>query len=84
MDVFYRANVTDGLFQSEWFMDDGKPNGGKFVLKKSYDLRSQPFFFLGHVHITIGATTDSGYEYLLKQWIQSGDPKARQQCKQTF
>ena len=45
MDVFYRANVTDGLFQSEWFMDDGKPNGGKFVLKKSYDLNSQPFFF---------------------------------------
>ena len=44
MDVFYRANVTDGLFQSEWFMDDGKPNGGKFVLKKSYDLKSQAFF----------------------------------------
>ena len=86
MDVFYRANVTDGLFQSEWFMDDGKPNSGKFVLKKSYDLlvKSQPFFPLGHVHITIGATTDSGYEYLLKQWIQSGDPKARQQCKQVF
>ena len=40
--------------------------------------------FLEHVHITIGATTDSGYEYLLKQWVQSGDPKARQQCKQTF
>ena len=39
---------------------------------------------LGHVHITIGATTDSGYEYLLKQWIQSGDPKARQQCQQAF
>ena len=46
--------------------------------------KSQLFFlFLGHVHITIGATTDSGYEYLLKQWIQSGDPKARQQCKQS-
>jgi len=58
MDVFYRANVTNGLFHDKWLMKDGKPHGQ---------------------HFTIGATTDSGYEYLLKQWIQSGDPKARQQ-----
>ena len=31
MDVFYRANVTDGLFHNQWTMDDGKPYGGKFV-----------------------------------------------------
>jgi len=58
MDVFYRANVKDGLFHDEWSMKDGTPHGE---------------------HFTIGATADSGYEYLLKQWIQSGDPKARQQ-----
>ncbi len=25
--------------------------------------------------------TDSGYEYLLKQWMISGDVKAKKQCK---
>ncbi|CAA7263605.1 unnamed protein product [Cyclocybe aegerita] len=30
-------------------------------------------------HFTIGATADSGYEYLLKQWLLSGDTKARDQ-----
>ena len=29
MDVFYRANVTDGLFHEEWFIEDGTPSGGK-------------------------------------------------------
>ena len=37
------------------------------------------FFFVDV--FTAGPPSDSGYEYLLKQWIQSGDPKARQQCK---
>jgi len=54
--IFYRADVTDGLFHDKWLMKDGKPH-------------SQ--------HFTIGAITDSDYEYLLKQWIQN--PKARQQ-----
>jgi len=31
-------------------------------------------------HYTIGATADSGYEYLLKQWLLSGDVDARTQC----
>jgi len=30
-------------------------------------------------HFTIGATADSGYEYLLKQWLLSGDVQAREQ-----
>ena len=88
MDTFYRANVTDGLFQNQWYMDDGKPDVGKCSSPENRHtiFKFSAFFsfsFLGHVHITIGATTDSGYEYLLKQWIQSGDPKARQQCKQS-
>ena len=33
MDVFYRANVTDGLFHDKWSMEDGKPHGRKFVPK---------------------------------------------------
>ncbi|KAF8644216.1 hypothetical protein AX16_008620 [Volvariella volvacea WC 439] len=30
-------------------------------------------------HLTIGAAADSGYEYFLKQWILTGDAKARKQ-----
>jgi mannosyl-oligosaccharide alpha-1,2-mannosidase len=58
MDVFYRANVTDGLFHKEWSLEYGLPLGAQF---------------------TSGPPSDSGYEYLLKQWVQSDDPKARQQ-----
>jgi mannosyl-oligosaccharide alpha-1,2-mannosidase len=76
MDVLYRANVTDGLFLNEWSMDDGKPMGSKFIHALNH---SKPHLFFIE-HVTIGATSDSGYEYLLKQWVQSGDPKARQQC----
>lgn len=31
--------------------------------------------------MTVGAGSDSGYEYLLKQWILTGDMRARKQCK---
>ncbi|KAH9475723.1 Endoplasmic reticulum mannosyl-oligosaccharide 1,2-alpha-mannosidase [Psilocybe cubensis] len=30
-------------------------------------------------HITVGGGSDSGYEYFLKQWVMSGDEKARTQ-----
>jgi len=58
MNVFYRANVKNGLFHDNWAVKDGSPVGA---------------------HFTIGATADSGYEYLLKQWLQSGDVQARDQ-----
>jgi len=29
MNVFYKANVKDGLFNDVWFMKDGTPTGGK-------------------------------------------------------
>ena len=41
----------------------------------------QPHFFFCIDDFTAGPPSDGGYEYLLKQWIQSGDPKARRQCK---
>ena len=84
MDIFYRANVTDGLFHEQWFIEDGTPSGGK-VKGLSHELNhfktSPLFFFLFVAHFTIGPPSDSGYEYLLKQWVQNGDPKARRQCK---
>ncbi|KIM37603.1 glycoside hydrolase family 47 protein [Hebeloma cylindrosporum] len=62
MNVFYKANVKDGLFHDNWLMKDGKPTGA---------------------HFTIGATADSGYEYLLKQWLLSGDVQAREQYRKS-
>jgi mannosyl-oligosaccharide alpha-1,2-mannosidase len=79
MDVFYRANVTDGLFHEEWSIEYGTPSGSKFI--HELKIRLKPHLFSPVEHFTIGPPSDSGYEYLLKQWIQSGDPKARQQCK---
>lgn len=29
MNVFYKANVKDGLFNDNWLMKDGTPTGGK-------------------------------------------------------
>lgn len=31
--------------------------------------------------LTAGSMTDSGYEYLLKQWMISGDLLAKKQCE---
>ena len=41
MDVFYRANVTDGLFTKEWNFEDGTPwpGGGEFITR----IESIPF-----------------------------------------
>ena len=88
MDVFYKANVTNGLFHDQWSMEDGKPHGGEFFPPLNEITHTILFsnnifsFYVFKEHFTIGATADSGYEYLLKQWIQNGDLKARQQCKQ--
>ena len=80
MDVLYRANVTDGLFHMDWSLDDGAPSGGKVYSNELKIFQPLNFFFFSSGRFTSGPPTDSGYEYLLKQWIQSGDPKARQQC----
>ena len=51
MDVFYKANVTDGLFHEQWNFDDGTPWGGKFYHTnddlKPYDFLNLFFFFFG-------------------------------------
>jgi len=30
MDIFYEANVTNGLFHEKWTLEDGAPWGGKY------------------------------------------------------
>ena len=71
-----------------YFMNSGSSKmGHPRVVSLSFQRINKPFFkplpfFKFWIdHFTIGPPSDSGYEYLLKQWVQSGDPKARQQCK---
>ena len=66
MDIFYRANVMDGLFHELWSIEYGTPSGSKFIyeLNKPYLI---PFFSLVE-HFTIGPPTDSGYEYIFKHF----------------
>lgn len=76
MDILYNANGPGGLFTDNWLIKDGSPVGRAHIISISHS--QQLIAFLEHY--TIGATADSGYEYLLKQWIQSGDLKALNQC----
>ena len=50
------------------------------VIAMPFDLMS----FAGLDHITAGAAVDSGYEYILKQYLLTGDIKARDQCMSRY
>lgn len=77
MDLVYKANVTDGLFHEHWLVKDGSPTGSMLLPFWVYlAAQCKP----PSAHFTIGANADSGYEYLLKQWLLSGDIQARDQC----
>ena len=79
MEVFYNPIVTDGLFQNEWIMKDGTPHGRKFCHESKHLNGERSLSFRHLDQIFDWRQSCSGYEHLLKQWIQSGDPKARQQ-----
>lgn len=75
MEIFYKANVTNGLFVDNWYGASGMPSGSKSV-----DGPGDIVLKFRSDHITVGGGSDSGYEYFLKQWVMSGDEKARTQC----
>ncbi|KAJ8689444.1 hypothetical protein PTI98_012347 [Pleurotus ostreatus] len=56
MDKIYAANVTDGLFATQWDPADAMPLD---------------------THFSVGASVDSGYEYLLKQYLLSSKSETR-------
>ncbi|KAF4602218.1 hypothetical protein EYR40_005422 [Pleurotus pulmonarius] len=56
MDKIYLANVTDGLFATQWDPSDATPLD---------------------THFSVGASVDSGYEYLLKQYLLSAQSETR-------
>lgn len=79
MNLVYKANVTDGLFHEHWLVKDGSPTGSTFSSFPDWNWYLDRLDLLSD-HFTIGANADSGYEYLLKQWLLSGDIQARDQC----
>ena len=81
MDIMYKADITSTgeLFPMSWSMKDGLPVG-RMSLSLS-DLASLVADgVLGKV--SAGASADSAYEYMLKQWLLTGrtDTKARDLC----
>lgn len=53
----------------------------RLTVREHFDSRYHAETDNSAAHYTVGASADSGYEYLLKQWLLSGDAKARDQCK---
>lgn len=69
-EQLYAANVThlDGLFPTAWNLKTGEPatrSSTFFILF----ICSMVTFYYPLERVSIGATADSGYEYLLKQWL---------------
>lgn len=78
MSIVYGANVTDGLFPEHWDGETGQPIGSRCASRLPCSGSNK---FAALDHITAGAAVDSGYEYILKQYLLTGDIKARDQCK---
>ncbi|KAG5650901.1 hypothetical protein H0H81_010599, partial [Sphagnurus paluster] len=70
MEHMYAQNPKDGLFALTWTRD-GKPRDGESPCDTSVCLLTQP-----PEHYSVGASADSGYEYMLKQYLLTGDTKA--------
>ena len=81
MSIVYEANVTDGLFPEHWDAETGQPVGGKYTSRLPYPGSDK---IADLEHITAGAAVDSGYEYILKQYLLTGDIKARDQCERSL
>lgn len=86
MQRLYTANTdaTGGLYPTKWKTSSGEPmNGGYACLDI---LLGFLLILLPIDQVSVGALADSGYEYLLKQYLLSGrtDIQARDTCMFLF
>lgn len=81
MDVLYQTTPQYGLFSEQYNTDTGKPLECKQTLIKSLWSVAVRHMTIPIATLSVGGCVDSGYEYLLKQWLQTGDEKAKKQCK---
>ena len=80
MDLFYKLDPDDGLFSLAYSRSNGEPTS-RSLERFSFRYRKLTFSSGLTALLTAGSMTDSGYEYLLKQWMISGDVLAKKQCK---
>jgi mannosyl-oligosaccharide alpha-1,2-mannosidase len=82
MDIVYKANLTStgDLIPLQWSRLKGSPVGQSMSRTFPTQLAWLLMQCLGLV--SVGALADSGYEYILKQWLLTGctDTKARDLC----
>ena len=80
MNIMYTSNLSDGLFPTVWDPRSGKPINGAICAGMCMLGRGADGITTGQ--FSVGAFADSGYEYLLKQWLLSGrsETKAKDQC----
>ena len=81
MEVVYKTNLTSTgeLLPASWSTEKGLPVG-----RMSCSFPTQPAWSLTQSlgKVSVGASADSAYEYMLKQWLLTGrtDAKARDIC----
>jgi mannosyl-oligosaccharide alpha-1,2-mannosidase len=79
MEIMLNATVPDGLFPTKWDLEQGSPTNSMSSYKESCDKLT----VFSSEEYSVGAFADSGYEYMLKQWLMTGktEPKYRDLCK---
>ena len=61
-------------------MESGRHATIQFVAMKCVKRKKTSINELFAAHYSVGASADSGYEYLLKQFLLTGDKRALSQC----
>jgi mannosyl-oligosaccharide alpha-1,2-mannosidase len=81
MQKLYSANTdaTGGLYPTKWKISTGEPANGEST---HLSFTSSSPLILPTDQVSVGTFADSGYEYLLKQYLLSGrtDIQARDAC----
>ena len=79
MDLMNDAELEEDRFPTKWLVTTGKPANG---MTHSSSLTVQEAHFPSIDQFSVGAFADSAHEYLLKQYLLSGqtEPKALDLC----
>lgn len=78
MKLMYKFNISNGLFPTQWNIENGNPNNGRLIPLSSHKLVAEIF----SAHYSVGAYADSAHEYLLKQYLLTArsEPQTLELC----
>ena len=79
MDLMNDAELEEDRFPTKWLVTTGKPANGMTYVRRCLAARSSSS---STDQFSVGAFADSAHEYLLKQYLLSGqtEPKALDLC----